>query len=264
MHRDEKVDGGRPADWSRTSGDYGRYRPDPPASFFERLRAIGIGRHGQRILDLATGTGALARSFAAAGAQVVGIDIAAGQIAEAQRLAEDADLVVDFQTAAAESLPFASDAFEIATANQCWLYFDKPRALAELRRVLGSGGRLCVSHFSWLARLDPIARATEALVLAHNPAWTSADWDGIVPARHSWAEADMTVEAQFVYDEPIPFTAESWRGRIRACRGVAAMLEEAQVATFDRDLDRLLAEIAPSRFSVLHRLDATVYGFEPS
>jgi SAM-dependent methyltransferase len=264
MHRDENVDGGRPADWSRTSGDYGRYRPDPPASFFERLRAIGIGLAGQRILDLATGTGALARSFAAAGAQVAAIDIASGQIAEAQRLAAAASLAVDFQVAAAETPPFAEARFEIATANQCWLYFDKPRALAALRRVLRSGGRLCVSHFSWLARLDPIARATETLVLAHNPSWTGADWDGLVPARHGWAEPDMTVEAQFVYDEAIPFTAESWRGRIRACRGVAAVLEEAQVAAFDRDLDRLLGEIAPPRFSVLHRLDATVYGFTRS
>ena len=37
----------------------------------------------------------------------------------------------------------------------------------------------------------------------------------------------------FHYDEPIPFSRESWRGRIRACRGVGASPPEAEVLRFD-------------------------------
>ena len=51
------IDGGRSIDWGRTSRDYARHRPGPPPSYFERLAALGVGRPGQRLLDLATGTG---------------------------------------------------------------------------------------------------------------------------------------------------------------------------------------------------------------
>src|SRR5205823_14293128 len=81
------LDGDLVADWSKTSSDYGQFRPGYPESFFARLAEWGIPRPGQRILDLGTGTGNLARPFAGSGARVLGIDIARGQLAEARRLA---------------------------------------------------------------------------------------------------------------------------------------------------------------------------------
>jgi len=49
------------------------YRPGYPASFYTVLQAVGIGRPGQHILDLGTGTGVLARAFAKQGAHVIGL-----------------------------------------------------------------------------------------------------------------------------------------------------------------------------------------------
>lgn len=83
----DNVDGGQQIDWGRSAADYGEFRPGPPASFYRRLRAFDIGCRGQRILDLGTGTGVLAREFARAGSLCAGVDISAGQIAEAKRLA---------------------------------------------------------------------------------------------------------------------------------------------------------------------------------
>ena len=55
------IDGGRSIDWSKTSADYARHRPGPPASFYSKLRAFDIGVRDQALLDLGTGTGLLAR-----------------------------------------------------------------------------------------------------------------------------------------------------------------------------------------------------------
>ena len=82
------IDEGRTVDWGRASADYARYRPGPPPSFFARLAAFGVGLPSQRILDLGTGTGVLARQFAGQGAIVAGIDLSDGQIAQARDLAE--------------------------------------------------------------------------------------------------------------------------------------------------------------------------------
>lgn len=258
----EGIDHGRLVDWGKASADYAHYRPGPPPSFYDRLAALGVGLPGQRILDLGTGTGALAREFAKRGAAVAGIDIAEAQLAMARTLAQRATLVVEFRRASAEAIPFADRAFDCITANQCWLYFDKTKAIAEARRLLSAGGLLVTSHFSWLPRLDPVARASEALILKYNPQWTAADWPGEIPAMPRWAETEFRLRAMFWYDEEIAFTRESWRGRIRASRGIGAALGESEIAAFDAEHDALLRRSVGERFTVRHRLDAHLFEFK--
>jgi len=259
MHGLGSADPGRTIDWGRTSADYARHRPGPPESFFARLAALGVGLPGQRILDLGTGTGVLARRFAEAGAVAAGIDLSPEQIEAARALAAAQGLGVDFRVAPAEAAPFPARSFDVLTANQCWLYFDAPRAITEARRLLAPGGFLVTSHFSWLPRRDPIARASERLILDHNPQWTGCDWDGAVPPMPRWAERDFVLRGMFVYDEPIPFTREAWRGRMRACRGVGAALPEADVAAFDAALAAWLEANTAPTFTVRHRIDAHLF-----
>lgn len=260
MHTINPIDPGRTIDWGKTSEDYATHRPGPPPRFYQTLQTWGVGLPGQTMLDLGTGTGVLARQFARQGATVHGIDISDNQIAAAQQLAAAERLAVDFQSVPAEELSFADAAFDVITANQCWLYFDKAKVIPVVKRLLRPGGLLVTSHFSWLPRLDPVAGATEALVLQHNPAWTAGDWSGEIPQVPAWAEGQFQVKGMFWFDEPVLFTYESWCGRIRACRGVGAALDAAEVAHFDAAHRTLLEAMVPEEFTVLHRVDAHLFG----
>ncbi len=255
------IDGGKTIDWGRTSDDYATHRPGPPPSFYAKLLALGVGQPGQRILDLGTGTGVLARTFAAGGARVAGIDISAQQLGAARALAREQELELDLREAPAEELPFSKASFDVVSANQCWLYFDLARVIPEVRRVLAPGGRLVTSHFTYLPRLSPIAQASERLVLEYSPDWSGVDWEGRVPAHPRWSRDAFNVCAFFVYDEAILFSRESWRGRMRALRGIGASLSAEQVRAFDSEHAALLEKVAPAEFAIVHRIDAHFYEF---
>ncbi|WP_029144691.1 demethylmenaquinone methyltransferase [Microbacterium luticocti] len=105
-------------------------------------------RPGQRILDLAAGTGASSVSLARSGADVVAADFSPGMIAEGRRRhAEIPNLT--FAQADATNLPFDDDSFDAVTISFGLRNVVEPRtALAEMLRVTKPGGRLVVCEFS--------------------------------------------------------------------------------------------------------------------
>ena len=249
-------DGGRGIDWGRTSEDYAVWRPGYPDSFFERLLALGVGLPGQRVLDLATGTGAIALPLAAAGCRVTGVDIAGEQVEAARELAGERGLELELFASKAEETGLPGGAFDVVTASQCFGYFEPEVIWPELRRLLAAGGRLMTCHLCWLSGRSEIARRSEELVLEFVPDWTGCGYSGVVPERPRWLPEDWEVEVRVDYVEDIPFTRESWRGRFRACRPTGASMSPEQLARFDAAHAALLEEIAPESFTIPHGIDA--------
>ncbi len=105
-------------------------------------------RPGQRILDLAAGTGASSVSLARSGAEVVAADFSPGMIAEGKRR-HGAIANLSFVEADAEHLPFADGEFDAVTISFGLRNVSDPHAgLAELYRVTAPGGRLVICEFS--------------------------------------------------------------------------------------------------------------------
>ena len=256
MHGLGAKDGDRRIEWGKATDAYRRFRSGPPRSWYRALAGHGIGLAGQRLLDLGTGPGFVAAHMAREGLTAAGIDPDAGQIDAARALAADQGLEIDFRVAPAEELPFGAGEFDLATATQCFLYFDRPRVIEQLRRVLVPGGLLVTGHHTWLPREDDFVRRTEDLVLEFNPQWSAADFSGEIPLRPKWAEGLVEWRGCFIYDEDVPFTHETWRGRMRASRGVGASLSPEEIERFDAALGELLVEHVPNEFAVRHRVDA--------
>ena len=109
-------------------------------------------RAGDRVLDVAGGTGDLARQFArrvGAGGVVVLTDINASMLRLGRDRLIDEGIVLPVLQCDAERLPFASDTFDCVTvAFGLRNMTHKESALAEMRRVLRAGGRLLVLEFS--------------------------------------------------------------------------------------------------------------------
>lgn len=247
-------------DFGKTAQDYGQHRAGFPEPFFERLTEFGVGRPGQRVLDLGTGTGTVARGLARRGCQVIGLDLARPLMDQARRLDQEAGVTVAHLNATAEKTGLAAASFEVVTAGQCWHWFDRPRAAGEVRRLLVPGGHLVIAHFDWLPLPGNVVEATEQLIEQANPAWQMGGGDGLYPAwLRDVAVAGFKNIQTFSFDVSTPYSHAAWRGRIRASAGVAASLPPAQVAKFDETLKRLLIDRFPDDpLAVPHRVFAVI------
>lgn len=247
---DKNLDGGKAFDWGKTSVDYARYRDIYPEEFYEKIRQRNLCIRGQRVLDLGTGTGVIPRNMYQDGAKWIGTDISKEQIEQAMRLSKGMD--IEYVACSAEDLEFMDGSFDVITACQCFWYFNHETIMPKLERFLKKDGRILVLYMVWLPFEDKIAGESEKLVLKYSP-----NWSGAFETMHP-IEIPKCYEEKFelVYHEEyklnVRFTRESWNGRMKACRGVGASLTPEEIEKWEKEHIKLLEEIAPEQFDILH------------
>ncbi|WP_083521378.1 demethylmenaquinone methyltransferase [Arthrobacter luteolus] len=113
---------------------------------WRRLVVDAVGaRPGQRVLDLAAGTGTSSEPYADAGVSVVACDFSLGMLKVGKRRRPD----IDFVAGDATNLPFADESFDAATISFGLRNVNEPqKALEEMYRVTKPGGTLVIAEFS--------------------------------------------------------------------------------------------------------------------
>lgn len=166
---------------------------------------------GDRVLDVATGTGLVAQALVRRyGCEVVGVDQSPPMLARArERLAGDSELAarVSLVQGEAERLPFEDGAFDHLTFTYLLRYVDDPAAtVAELARVVKPGGRIASLEFA----------------VPSNPLWRAAWWlytriglpaFGRLVSRE-WAHTGSFLARSipsFYERHPLGSVAEMWR-----------------------------------------------------
>ncbi len=246
----ENIDSGKAFDWGRTSDDYAKYRDIYPNEFYERIVKRGLCISGQKVLDIGTGTGVLPRNMYKYGAEWTGTDISENQIAQAEKLSSGMN--ISYYVVPTEKLDFPDNSFDIITACQCFWYFDHEKVISDFYRMLKPDGRILVLYMAWLPYEDRIAGESERLILKYNPYWNGAG-ETVHPI---FIPECYQKSFEFVYHEEYPlkvrFTRESWNGRLKACRGIGASLSEAEISAWEQEHKKMLSEIAPPEFDILH------------
>lgn len=246
----ENIDNGTPFDWGRTSTDYAKFRDIYSQEFYQKILLRNLCTAGQAILDIGTGTGVLPRNLYRYGAKWTAADISENQIAQAKALSQDMDIA--YHVAAVEEIGFPDASFDVVTACQCFFYFNHKKLMPNLYRMLKPGGSLLVLYMSWLPFEDQIAGESEKLVLKYNPSWSGAG-ETVRPVSipDCYKEKfDLAYHEEFLLK--VPFTRESWNGRMKACRGVGASLSEEEIVRWEEEHKKLLAQTAPEEFTILH------------
>ena len=252
MLSNKDIDNGRAFDWGRVSSDYAKYRDIYPDEFYSKIIEIGLCTKGQHVLDLGTGTGVLPRNLYRYGADFIGVDISENQIKQARLLSKEAGMKIDYVVASAENFVFPYNSFDVVTACQCFMYFDKTLALPRIHNVLKPNGHFCILYMAWLPDESDIANHSEKLVLKYNPSWTGCGMKRYTLETPEWAGDMFEVEHAITFDLPVMFTRESWHGRIKACRGIgASSLSAEEIEAFEDEHINYLKSV-PDTFDILH------------
>ena len=115
----------------------------------EYLIELATPSPGERVLDVACGTGIVARGAAprvGSGGRVVGLDLNEGMLGMASKASSEVRPLIEWRRGDATSMPFPDGAFDVVLCQQGLQFFpDRPAALGEMHRVLRPNGRLALS-----------------------------------------------------------------------------------------------------------------------
>jgi SAM-dependent methyltransferase/lysophospholipase L1-like esterase len=197
-------------------------------------------RPGRRVLDLAAGTGTLTRLLRPSGADLVAVEPVAGMRA----VLADAVPGVEVHDGTAEAIPLPDASVDAVVCAQAFHWFDAPRALTEIGRVLGPGGGLAVvfnirdDDVPWVGRLTALTGVHDAPPPHHIQA--RAAFAGDVAAAGLFGPV---VVSRFRYEQVLDeeglverVRSQSWIGAMGAAEQGALLDRVRELARADPDL----------------------------
>jgi ubiquinone/menaquinone biosynthesis C-methylase UbiE len=148
------------------SGDaptaYTRFAVPFMSSWTDGLIQAARCRHGDRVLDVACGTGTVAnriREVSGAECRITGLDVNEGMLNVARR-----NEAIDWHLASAVDMPFPDGSFDVVLCQQGLQYFpDRSAAVGEMARVLAPGGRLALNVWGAIEHNAAQHAATEVV-----------------------------------------------------------------------------------------------------
>ena len=133
--------------WDRNAGRYDRFMRKDRAAYDEIYALIRPVVKAKTVLELATGTGLIAKHIVNAAAHIEATDASAEMIAEAKR--DNRSTKLHFSVQNMFCLPYAEESFDVVIVSNALHIVPQPeKALAEIRRVLKDGGVLIAPTFT--------------------------------------------------------------------------------------------------------------------
>ncbi|WP_462412787.1 class I SAM-dependent methyltransferase [Neobacillus sp. Marseille-QA0830] len=219
-------------DYGQVANSYARSREDIPVSLMESLLFRNIRFDEKKVADLGAGTGALTRKISMRRADIVGIEPSPELLEYAKAFNRTKNFTIPYLQATAEQTGLKDSEFDIVTAMRAWHWFDREKAMKEVKRILKPNGKLIVIDSGFLTGPD-VVRKTLAVVSQHvsgglKPAGSKAEAKQRIngfPVEWfaEWQENGFELRDFYKLNYSVRFTKQEWVDRVRSVSWFAAM-----------------------------------------
>lgn len=203
---------------------------------------------GDRVLDVACGTGNTAIPAARAGAIVIGVDIATNLLEQARARAESEGLTIQFDEGDAENLPYDDAAFDVVVTMFGAMFAPRPELVAaELVRVCRPGGRIAMANWTPEGFVGQMFKITGKHVPPPPGMPSPVKWGDETTVRERLSEgiADLHLTRRmcpFEYPVPPAEVVESFRMYYGPTKRAFEALDSDGQAALRSDLEELWSE----------------------
>jgi SAM-dependent methyltransferase len=207
--------------FARSVEAYERARPEyPPEAIAFLARELDL-RPGRRVVDLAAGSGKLSRPLAKLGCEVIAVE-------PVDEMRAAIGPGIEALAGTAESMPLADDSADAVTVGQAFHWFDGPKALAEIERVLRRGGALALV---WNRRPVESSELHAAISEIMAPYRRDAPSHGSGAWRDTFAGRDLREER---FDFVQRLDADGLADRVGSTSFIAALEEPERARVLER------------------------------
>jgi len=221
-------------DFGQVANSYARSREDIPVVLMDTLQLRNIFWEGKKVADIGAGTGALTRKIAMRKADVVGIEPSKELAAQALALNVAKNFQIPYLHGTAEATGLEESKFDIVTVMRAWHWFDRPKAIAEMKRILKANGTLIVIDSGFLGGTNVVTKTFEVLSKhvegGLTPAGSKADSKLCInsfPVEwfKEWQENGFVLRDFYKLSYTVDFSKQEWVDRIESVSWMANLDE---------------------------------------
>lgn len=223
--------------------EYDRFRPSYPQALFDHIAARLSLPADAQVADLGAGTGKAARQMARRGWHVTAVEPGEGMLDVMGARAGQEGLSIDVRLAGAEDTDLPSESVDLVTAAQAFHWFDKPRAVHEMARIVRPTGGVAVF---WNARADERSE----FLTEYTELMTHYLDDEHIDRRHAPHESTtpgdltnggwFTVEERVEIPHEVAMGADDFIGLVFTASQVQIFVDDEAKQSLRRDLQRLM------------------------
>jgi ubiquinone/menaquinone biosynthesis C-methylase UbiE len=150
-------------DFGQVAKSYAKAREDIPISLMDSLYIRGVFFDGRKVADIGCGTGALTRKIAMRKADIIGVDPSKELLQHAIAFNRSKNYKIPYYQGTSEDTGLQDSQFDMVTVMRAWHWFDREKAIKEMKRILKARGTLIVIDSGILEGPSVVKKTFEVL-----------------------------------------------------------------------------------------------------
>jgi ubiquinone/menaquinone biosynthesis C-methylase UbiE len=242
----------RKINFGQVANSYASSREDIPVTLMDSLYLRNVFLEGKKVADIGSGTGALTRKLALRKADVVGVEPSDELLDQAKALNLTKNFSIPYYKGTAADTGLEDSCYDLITVLSAWHWFDRPKAIEEIKRILKANGKLIIIDSGFLSGPPIVEKTFEVLskyVNGLQPAGSKAESKQRIngfPVEwfDEWQQSGLELRDFYKLNYTVSFTKQQWVDRVESLSWLAgvevsirkAALEELSHSLADQDL----------------------------